>query len=205
MKWADWLKFCPSLLTTFSCVTGNYRIPSGKNISSFESIQVWGQFSISFKEVNRLPVKSCFILWNNQYSEAATSVEYGRCGKLSWFTTSKYFEQLLWREADHFHAEELLYYVTPHDPVIFLVMQVSNELIEVCITFLEWNHQVIAARSTQRPFSPTGYTVYPPTHEFSSLVWMPNSKATICRANHSFFSLANIVDDLLLFISQYPM
>jgi len=49
----DQLKYCPSLSTTFSHLSGNFRIPSRKNDSSLEAIQFWSQFSISAKEVNR--------------------------------------------------------------------------------------------------------------------------------------------------------
>jgi len=48
------LKHCPSLPTTFSHPSSNFRIsiPSRKNDSSLEAIQFWSQFSISAKEVN---------------------------------------------------------------------------------------------------------------------------------------------------------
>jgi len=52
-EWTDQLKYYPSLLTTFSHLSGNFRIPFRKNDSSLEAIQFWNQFSISAKEVNR--------------------------------------------------------------------------------------------------------------------------------------------------------
>ena len=52
-EWTDQLKYCPSLPTTFSHLSGNFRIPSRTNDSSLEAIQFWSQFSISAKEVNR--------------------------------------------------------------------------------------------------------------------------------------------------------
>jgi len=57
-KWIDQLKYCPSLSTTFSHLSGNFRIPSQKNDSSLEAIQFWSKFSISAKEVNRWLVAS---------------------------------------------------------------------------------------------------------------------------------------------------
>ena len=44
------IKYCPSLPTTFSYLSGNFRIPSQKNDSSLEAIQFWSQFSISAKK-----------------------------------------------------------------------------------------------------------------------------------------------------------
>jgi len=38
-EWTDQLKYCPSLPTTFSQFSGNFRIPSRKNDSSLEAIQ----------------------------------------------------------------------------------------------------------------------------------------------------------------------
>jgi len=64
-EWTDQLKYCTSLLTTFSYLSGNFRIPSRKNDSSLEAIQFWSQFSISAKEVNRWLAAS-FGTTNNQ-------------------------------------------------------------------------------------------------------------------------------------------
>jgi len=55
-KWmnsSSQLKYCLSLPTTFSHLSGNFRIPSRKNDSFLEAIQFCSQFSISAKEVNR--------------------------------------------------------------------------------------------------------------------------------------------------------
>ena len=53
MNESDQLKYYPSLPTTFSHLSGNFRIASRKNDLSLEAIQFWSQFSISAKEVNR--------------------------------------------------------------------------------------------------------------------------------------------------------
>jgi len=56
-KWKDQLKYCSSLPTTFSHLSGNFQIPFRKNDSSLESI---------FDFCERSEPVTCCILRNNQ-------------------------------------------------------------------------------------------------------------------------------------------
>ena len=75
-EWTVQLKYCPSLPTTFSHLSGNFWIPSRKNDSSLEAIQFWNHFRFLRKKwTGDLPNRAAsFATTNNQKEQCPENI-----------------------------------------------------------------------------------------------------------------------------------
>ena len=167
-EWTDQLKYCTSLLTTFSYLSGNFRIPSRKNDSSLEAIQFWSQFSISAKEVNRWLAAS-FGTTNNQKEQCLENTVSAVKHPISkyFFTTRG---RALWRRI----TLSCLYSYSG---------RFSRNARLKWINCSRYRSPVMespgSAHSKQDSFGPTRYRAWSSNHECSTVVLILRSMATI--------------------------
>ena len=82
-------KYCPSLATTFSYLSGSLRIPRRKNASFFEAIHESTQFLVFSYDVKYCSDRPSVIDRNKWKSEGEMSGEYGGWSKTSHLSVSK--------------------------------------------------------------------------------------------------------------------